>query len=105
MQRSLDNVDIAILSKLNDLAERRGLKPYDFVAVYGLEGSELKDWVLRFEEPVRGNNLREERYGKMLRDLGIDPLAESIELKGTPQTIVDALDHALSISPKPRPRG
>ena len=36
----LDNVDVAVLTKVNELAERYGLKPYDFVATF--RGAENK---------------------------------------------------------------
>ena len=94
----LDNCDIAIMTKLNDLAERHGLKPYDFVAAIKWNEPE-ENHVLDFEWPADGNALREERFGKMLHDLGV-VVGDSAELKGSPKHIVDALDHALSIAPK-----
>ncbi len=97
----IDNIDVAILTKVNELAERRGLKPSDFVAsVYN--GEELEDNSLRFEVPPSGNALKVERFGKMLEDLGVG--SDSNTLKGTAGSIIDALDYALSISPKPRTR-
>jgi hypothetical protein len=96
----LDNIEIAVLTKLNELAERRGLKPYDFVATYGLDNA-TEQFVLRFEFPASGNPVREERFDKMLHDLGI-VIGASVKLTGTPEKIVDALDHALDLSPKPR---
>lgn len=93
-----DNIDIAVLTKVNDLAERRGLKPYDFVATFRWDNTDNLH-MLSFEVPASGNALRVERFEKMLRDLGV---SQGFELKGTPNTIVDALDHALSLSPKPR---
>jgi hypothetical protein len=97
----LDNNDVAILTKLNDLAERRGLKPYDFVAETRWDESR-QNYTLAFEVPAQGSALREERYGKMLTDLGIT--SDSSSLSGPTETIIDALDHALSRTPKPRPR-
>jgi hypothetical protein len=99
----LDNIDVAIFTKLNELAERRGLRPYDFVATYSWDGKE-ESWVLRFEVPASGNALREERFDKMLSDLGI-AVTDRAELRGEPGNIVDALDRALNLSPrKPGPR-
>ena len=97
----MDNNDVAILTKLNDLAERRGLKPYDFVAVTRWDESR-EVFTLKFEVHTHGNGQRKERYGKMLTDLGIGP--DSSFLSGSTESIIDALDHALSLTPKPRPR-
>lgn len=98
----LDNIDVAILTRLNDLAERRGLKPYDFVATVQWNES-TQEHALCFEMPASGNALREERFDKMLHDLGI-VITDRAELKGSPKTIMDALDHALSITAQPRRR-
>jgi len=98
----LDNVDIAILTKVNELAERHGLKPYDFVATFNFEeDAKGTRHVLEFEHPASGNALREERFDKMVRDLGIVTEDRSA-LIGKPSQIIDALDHALSLSPRPR---
>jgi hypothetical protein len=91
----LDNVSVAILTKVNELAERRGLKPYDFVAsVRDVEGGTI----LAFEVPASGNALREERFDKMLQDLGV---TEGV-LKAPCGHIIDAIDSALQRSPKSR---
>ena len=94
----MDNQDIAVLTKVNDLAERRGLKPYDFVATIKYEGDK---YVLDFECPAHGNALREERFDKMLNDLGI-VVDERAALSGQPSDIIDALDNAIKISPRNR---
>ena len=94
----IDNVDVAILTKLNQLAERRGLKPYDFVAT--VQRHETKNaHVLCFEVPASGNALREERFTKMLRDIGIAE-GDSSDFIGSPADIIDALDSALQLSPR-----
>jgi hypothetical protein len=98
----LDNLDVAILTKLNDLAERRGIKPYDFVATLHWDEEE-KIHVIRFDVPAAGDRLKEERFEKMLLDLGI-VADDRAALKGSAANVVDALDHALSLSPKPRSR-
>ncbi len=96
----MDNQDVAILTKLNDLAERRGLKPYDFVATCKYEG-DLDVFVLNFEMPAQGNALREERFDKMLADLGI-VVGDRAALTGEPSDIIDALDNAIKLSPRNR---
>lgn len=96
----LDNQDVAVLTKLNDLAERRGLKTYDFVAVMKRE----KDsYVLDFELPASGNALREERFDKMLKDLGI-VVDDRAALKGETSDLIDAIDKAIAMSPRNRVR-
>ena len=95
----LDNQDYAVFSKLNELAERRGLKPYDFIATF--QRQQDGSYALQFDSPASGNDLREERFDKMLKDLGI-VVDDRAVLKGTTESIIDALDHALSISPRPR---
>ena len=98
----LDNVNIAVLTKVNELAERHGLKPYDFVATFNFEEDAKRTrHVLDFEVPASGNALREERFDKMLRDLGI-VANDRASLIGKPSQIIEALDQALNISPRPR---
>ena len=96
----LDNVEVAIFTKLNALAERHGLKPYDFVATQkDGEGSEIR---LDFEVPPTGDALKEKQYGRMLRALGIPE--DDHTLQGSDRHIIDTLDGALEFAPKPRGR-
>jgi hypothetical protein len=92
----LDNVKVAIFTKLNELAERHGLKPYDFVAVQKeAPGFKIS---LQFEVHATGNALKERQYDKMLHSLGISE--DGSELQGTDSQIIDALDSALHHAPK-----
>ena len=95
-----DNVDVAVLTKVNELAERHGLKPYQFVATFKGEGN---GYALEFECPASGNDLREERYDKMLTDIGIK-VGDRAVLKGDTAKIIDALDNALEHAPRSRHR-
>jgi hypothetical protein len=106
-----DNITIAIYAKLNELAERHGLKPYDFVAT--VRSGPGDDMALAFEWPAEHHPRpggsrppqtpnKGERYDRMLRDLGI-PERSSV-LVGTDAAIVDALDNALQRGRKPRQR-
>ncbi len=95
----MDNQDFAVFTKLNELAERRGLKPYDFVATFRRVAEQ--SYSLNFEVPAQGNALREERFDKMLKDLGV-VVGGSAELKGSPEHVIDALDRALSMTPRSR---
>jgi hypothetical protein len=96
----LDNVDVAVLTKVNALAERHGLKPYDFVATFH---PVEKGYVLDFECPASGNDLREERFDKMLTAIGIT-VSDRATLSGDPVQIIDALDNALEQAPRSRLR-
>jgi hypothetical protein len=96
----LDNVDVAVLTKVNELADRHGLKPYDFVATFK-HGT--KGWTLEFECAASGNDLREERYDKMLTAIGITA-GDRAALKGNAAKIIDALDNALDLAPRSRHR-
>jgi hypothetical protein len=96
----LDNVDVAVLTKVNELAERHGLKSYDFVATF--QPGE-KGYALDFECPASGNDLREERFDKMLAAIGIT-VSDRATLGGNPAQIIDALDKALEHAPRTRLR-
>ncbi len=98
-----DNQNFAVYSKLNALTERRGLKPYDFVAEFKRNKdapASTDSYHLDFTVPATGNALREERFEKMLKDLGVS--TDSGRLTGATEQIIDALDHAISISPRSR---
>lgn len=98
----IDNQDVAILTRVNDLAERHGLKPCDFVATFKLEeNADGIRHVLEYEVPAQGNALREARYDRMLKDLGIDLDGGSAMLRGDTSTIMQALDNALQVAPRP----
>jgi hypothetical protein len=98
----IDNQDVAVFTRVNDLAERHGLKPYDFVAIFTREkDSKGGIYALNYETPAYGNVLRVERFEKMLKDIGI-VLGDEAALRGDTATIIDALDNALEIAPRPR---
>jgi len=99
----LDNQNVAVLSRVNELAERHGLKPYDFVATSKFEEDDtgISQHVLEFEVPAQGNALREERYDRMLKDIGIVQGDRAV-LRGDAATIIDALDNALQLAPRQR---
>jgi len=90
-----DNVDIAVLTRFNDLAARYGLKPYDVVAEFTSPAANL--WALHFGS-VPSNDLHKERqFAKMLRALGV---RDGLTLKGQDREIIDALDSAIDHAPK-----
>jgi hypothetical protein len=96
----LDNYAVAVLTKVNELADRHGLKPYDFVATFKWDEN-AQDGILDFESPAQGNALREERYKKMIADIGITVTDRAV-LIGDEAQIIDALDNALNIAPRTR---
>ena len=101
----LDNIDVAVLTKVNELAVRHNLKPYDFVAVFRTETDPagITQYVLDYELPASGNALRDERYDKMLLDIGIIQ-GDDAMLTGSHEHIIDALDNALEHAPRSRSR-
>lgn len=98
----LDNQDVAVLTRVNDLAERHGLKPYDFVTTFkpAGDGNGFR-YILSYESFVTDNELRKERFDKMLSDIGINQGA-SAALIGDTSVLIDALDNALQIAPRSR---
>jgi hypothetical protein len=93
-----NNTDLAILTKLNELIERHGLKPYDCTAdlKYDVDTDQT---TLRFltasNDPVINKKL----------DAMIDTIAgpEGMQdgtLAGGDKTIIDALDQALAKAPR-----
>jgi hypothetical protein len=94
----LCNIDVAILTRLNDLAERLGLRPYDFVATF--QTTDHGD-ILQFESSPEGNALREERWAKMLSMLNVN---ENGERRGDWRNSGQAIDDAIAQLPKPQRR-
>jgi hypothetical protein len=97
----LDNVQIAILTKVNELANRFGIKAHEFVAVVD-NVRDRSSMILRYEVPPSGNGAKIEEFNKMLDLLKAGP--SNHEIKGTPEGISEALDEALHLAPRQRPR-
>jgi|HubBroStandDraft_1064217.scaffolds.fasta_scaffold1133148_1 hypothetical protein len=92
----MDNIDIAILHRLNDLADRYGIKPYEFVA--SLERSRGSDGcAVTFAIPGETRAAQMQRVRQMYSSLGVDGNGT---LGGGEIVILDAIDHALQIAPK-----
>jgi hypothetical protein len=94
----LDNIEVAILTKVNELAERYGLKTYDFVATIGpsLEGSGS---ILSFDVAAQGTPQKEENFAKMLKALGV---TAGCVIQGSDASLINTLDNALQIKPRAR---
>jgi len=94
-----DNITIAILTRVNDLAARFGLRPTDFVAV--IDESDASCPALRFEVPVSGDPAKEAQFHKMLDLIGISDTSHA--LPATYDEMFDAVDNALRRAPRRRP--
>jgi hypothetical protein len=75
----VDNIDVAILMRVNELAERHGVKPYEFIATMnqGTDGCRMT-----FEIPAETVSQQD----------GV--------LSGGESAIIDTLDSALRRAPK-----
>jgi hypothetical protein len=94
----LDNVTFAIFARLSDLAERHGLKPYDFVAA--VKDGPPGEIRLDFEVHPTGNARKGQCYDRMLRALGISDQGHTLQAEAS--QIIDALDQALQRAPRSR---
>lgn len=93
-----DNAFVAIMVKVNELADRHGLSPTDVSALLEPDGERRS---LRFALP--DNEASEARFARMLSDLDItDP--DVFSIRGTDQDILSTLDRALQRAPKTRRR-
>ncbi len=94
-----DNCTVAILSKVNELAERYGLKPYEFITTYREHDKDAagNSATVSFGcGPADERSLA--RFEEMLQNLG----AEGWELSGTERTVYEALENALQRAPRAR---
>jgi hypothetical protein len=100
MSDGIDNIEIAVLTKLNELAARFGLKPYHFIATLE-SSSEMNGLGVRFVVPAETGQTQEKLVRKMIATLGADPRGV---LTGGEIAVIDALDRAVGVAPKPRSR-
>ncbi|MCZ2343633.1 MAG: hypothetical protein LC104_17845 [Bacteroidales bacterium] len=105
------NVEIGILTKVNELASRYGLEPTDFVAEYKDEllpnpaldgqldstGRSVLEYIVLPNQPSKL-----ERFELMLETLGISN--ESGQLIADDSEIMQALNKALELAPRARTR-
>jgi hypothetical protein len=98
----IDSIDFAILSRIQQLSERFGLKPYDFVATLDHDKNVPNLAMgVKFENVADGPE-PEKRVKQMFNAIGVDEGGGV--LQGGEKKVIDALDNALSIAPKPRTR-
>ena len=101
----IKNHQIAILNRVNELGERFGLRPEDFLA--SLEDDAVTaHYFLSFDGPsgIGGANARRmrEQFDKMLSCLGLED--EDGIISGREGHVIETLDNALQRAPKPRMR-
>lgn len=94
-----DNQELAILTRVNELADRHGLKPFHFSATVRYD--QTRDLTtLDFEHIDRDVGPRADAMLDLL-----DPTrADEGHFEGTPRDLLTALDLAIARSPKPRGR-
>ena len=96
----MDNLDVAILTKLNDLAERYEVKPYEFLAT--LDRSEsVSGCGVRLIIPAETSPQQQRKVQSMIEALGAD---KSGVLGGGEIAVIDAIDEALKRRPAIRRR-
>lgn len=100
----MDSIEIALLTKLNDLADRYGVKPFEFLA--RIRSSYQHKMTLEVENPFPLDLDQADRFMSMLGDIGLETIeSEKIAvLKGSAEEIWQALDNALQHAPRKRIR-
>ncbi len=103
----MDNIDFAVLSKIEELGNRFGLKPYELIATLDHTGDgKILGMGVRFEIQTdftglgdgRTEEMVESRANAMLKAIGVD---EDKVLGGGVKAVIDALDAALLKAPRP----
>ena len=95
----MDNVSIAILTKVNELLERHGINPCEVVAA--IHDAAHGTTRLSFEvHPPSGP--QGDKFERLLTSLGLTP--GTGELIGEDADIYSKLKAAIDRAPKPRPR-
>lgn len=90
----MNNIDVAILHKVNKLAERYGVPPYEFTATYGYHDDEAL-MALTFH-PDTASPETFAKFEQMMAALE----HRNYQMLGDDQTIYDALADALKRAPK-----
>ena len=111
MTRMNNNVNVAILTRVNDLAARYGIEPYEFVAALqdetvpnpNVEGGvdQTGRNILNYSV-LPENKSKFERFELMLESIGVPN--ETGILAGTDEEIIKALNRGLEVAPRARPR-
>ncbi len=94
----MDNIDFAVLSKIQDLGNRFGIKAYEFIATLD-HSTAVTGMGVKFEIATETSEPQAARARGMLDAIGVD---KNGVLKGGEIAVIDALDAALLKAPKPR---
>ncbi len=94
---SVTNKQVAILNKVNELAERYGLKPTDFNAALQLS----EDWKLEYNTSPKDPE-KKKQFDKMLKSLGVDTNQQYPSMVTEADNIYTALEKAISLAPRAR---
>ena len=94
----MDNIDFAILSSIQELGARYGVKPYDFIATLD-HSHEATGMGVKFVIPAETSEPQGARVRKMLQAIGVN---EDGILQGGEKVVIDALEQALHTAPKQR---
>ena len=97
----MNNVELAILSMVNELAGRYGLSPCEFIARIR-SNPETGECTLCYESPVFGDVRREKRFLDMMESAVGS--ASSSELTGELDHIYGAINNAIRSAPRQRAR-
>lgn len=97
---TVNNIDVAILTKVNELMERYGVNPCDAVVTIRTpeHGPES---VLAFEAPPPSKEAQQ-RFFQMLSDLRVS--GGDQQIAGDDRDIYDQLQQAIQRAPRARPR-
>ncbi len=100
----MDNIDFAVLTKVQELVDRFGLRPYHMIATLDHSinepsvGMGVKFQIMTDDAKTDTDYNRIQRQGKKLLDLlGV---ADGATLGGGEMAVIDALDAALQKAPK-----
>jgi hypothetical protein len=99
---SIDSQEFAIFSRINELAERWGLKPYDIRATIEYRHDPRTNKITLGYESRPKDVDKAAKFTQMLASIGISGM--DWDLDGTPQQIIDTLDDGLSRAPRSRTR-
>lgn len=91
----LGNVEVAIVTSLNELAERHGLSPLDISAACYPQGDKSK--LVFYTLPQE--NVPLDKFERMLAGLGLTD-GETLHIEGTPQQIYDTIQWAIEKAPR-----
>lgn len=95
----MENVGVAIMTAVNELARRHGIKPYEFVAVLDTKPQNHTEIELRFESPPEQDKTA--AFERMLADLGASTSGDDMpRLRGTDEAIYKSLETALKRAPR-----